>query len=101
MVSAKGKASFRIDDSFAISSIGFVFAGEILQGTVSAGMQFLVYECGHHWRVVVRSVEFLRGVGGTEKIALVVENPTPGYLKGLGIGQTVELSSPEGIAAST
>ena len=81
---------FRIDDSFAIKSVGFVFAGEILEGMIVPGMSFLVPEAGHRWKVVVKSVEHIRHTGGGEKMGLVVEDPTPGYLPGMGVGWTAE-----------
>lgn len=84
-------ARFRIDDSFCIESFGFVFAGEILEGEVSSGMSFSVTEAGHTWRIVVKSIEFIRLIGGGEKVGLVVENQTTGYLPGLGVGCTAEL----------
>lgn len=82
---------FRIDDSFPVESVGFVFAGEILQGEISPGMSFAVPETGHMRRVVVKSVELIRLTGGGEKVGLVVEDPSTVYLSGLGVGCTVEL----------
>jgi hypothetical protein len=87
---------FRIDDSFTIDRVGFVFAGEILEGTIIPGMSFLVPECGHRWRVVVKSIESILLTGGGEKVGLVVENPETGYLPGLGVGWTAELIEDEG-----
>ena len=84
-------ARFRIDDSFPIESVGFVFAGEILEGEISSGMSFSVPEAGRTWRIVVKSIEQIRLIGGGEKVGLVVENPTTGYLPGLGVGWTAEL----------
>jgi hypothetical protein len=51
---------FRIDDSFRIASVGFVFVGELVEGSAKAGMVFEVPEAGHRWHLVVKSVEFVR-----------------------------------------
>lgn len=85
---------FRIDDSFRIESVGFVFVGDIVQGGVKAGMLFEVSEAGHRWQVVVKSVEFVLLRGGKEKIGLVVEDAPTRYLPGLGVGWTAELRCP-------
>ncbi len=82
------RTRFRIDESFPVESFGFVFAGEIIEGTITPGMSFLIPEAGHRWRVVVRSIEHLRLKGGKEKIGLVVENPPTGHLPGLEVGST-------------
>ncbi|MHB0955202.1 MAG: hypothetical protein ACYC6N_28950 [Pirellulaceae bacterium] len=84
-------ARFRIDDSLPTGSVGCVFAAEILEGEISSGMSFSVPEAGHKWRFVVKSIEQIRLIGGGEKVGLVVENPTTGYLPGLGVGWTAEL----------
>jgi hypothetical protein len=83
---------FHIDDSFRVDSVGFTFVGEIIEGSVAAGMTFEVPEAGHRWRVQVKAVEFVRMAGGKEKIGLVVEDDH--YLRGLGVGWTAELHSP-------
>lgn len=86
---------FKIDGSFRIESVGFVFFGDIVQGRVKAGMFFEIPEAGHRWQMVVKSVEFVLQKGGKEKIGLVVQDDQAGYLPGLGVGWTAELRSPE------
>jgi hypothetical protein len=86
---------FRIDDSFAIQSVGFVFAGTAIEGDVRSGMIFEIPEAGHRWKMIVKSVEIIRMAGGKEKIGLVVENPSPGYLAGLGVGWTATMTEAE------
>jgi len=86
---------FRIDDSFALKTVGFVFSGEILEGSALPDMIFFVTEAGHRWRIVVRSVECIFLTGGGKKTGLVVEQPKNAYLPGLGVGQTVELIEAE------
>ena len=85
---------FKILDSVAIEPDRFVFAGEIIEGKVGRGMKFWVPEAGHKHEFVVRSVEAILKKGGTELIGLVVENRTPSYLGGLGVGWTAELHEP-------
>lgn len=80
---------FRIDDSFSVDSVGFVFVGEIIEGSAGAGMTFKVPEAGHWWHLKVKALEFVRLAGGKEKIGLIVENGR--YLRGLGVGWTAEL----------
>ena len=80
---------FRIDDSFRITSVGFVFVGDVVQGSAKAGMLFEVPEAGHRWQLVVKSVQFVRLDGGKEKIGLVVQDAD--YLPGLGVGWIAEL----------
>lgn len=87
-----GMNKFRIDDSFSIDSVGFVFVGEVMEGSVAAGMTFRVREADHWWKVRVKAVEFVRLAGGNEKIGLVVEDDR--YLRGLGVGRTAELVAP-------
>lgn len=82
---------FKIEDSFAIEPDRFVFAGTILQGEARRGMTFEVHEAGHRWKLTVKDISFIRKVGGTELIGLVVDNAKPGYLRGLGVGWTAEL----------
>jgi molybdopterin-binding protein len=83
---------FRIDESFKITSVGFVFVGEIVRGSVKAGMSFEVPEAGHRCQLAVKSVEFVRLKEGREKIGLVVQDDD--YLPGLGVGWTAELQEP-------
>jgi len=52
-------------------------------------MFFDVPEAGHKWRVVIKSVEFIRMLGGEERIGLLVSDSD--YLRGLGAGWTAEL----------
>lgn len=86
-------SKFRIVNSFAIKPKGiFVFAGEVLEGTVAPGMVFEVPEAGHRWRFVVRSVEMINTEGGNI-VGLVIDDRTPGHLPGLGVGWTTELRS--------
>lgn len=82
---------FKIQDSFAIEPDLFVFAGEIIEGRAGQGMKFDVPEAGRKWRFVVHSIEFVRILGGSELIGLVVQNEKPSYLPGLGAGWTAEL----------
>jgi hypothetical protein len=82
---------FKIENSFAIEPDKFVFAGAIVQGKVGPGMTFEVPEAGHKWRFVVRSIGFIRKLGGAEVLGLVVDNGRPGYLAGMGVGWTAEL----------
>lgn len=84
---------FRIDDSFRITSVGFVFVGEVVQGSARQGMLFEVPEAGHRWQLVIKSVEFVRLKGGKEKIGLIVKDAD--YLPGLGVGWTAEVRQPE------
>lgn len=84
---------FRIDDSFRITSVGFVFVGEVVQGSAKAGMRFEVPEAGHRWQLVVKAVEFILLKGVKEKIGLVVRDAD--YLPGLGVGWTAELRQPQ------
>jgi hypothetical protein len=82
---------FKIEDSFAVEPDMFVFAGAIVEGRAGQGMKFEVPEAGQKWEFVVGSVEFIRKVGGTETIGLVVRNHHPSYLRGMGAGWTAEL----------
>lgn len=83
---------FRIDDSFRVTSVGFVFVGEVVEGCAQAGMLFDVPEAGHRWHLMVKAVEFVLLKGGKEKIGLVVQDAD--YLPGLGVGWTAELHQP-------
>jgi hypothetical protein len=83
---------FRIDDSFSIDSVGFVFVGDVVEGSAVAGMTFKVPEAGHWWPMRVKAVEFVRLAEGNEKIGLVVDDDR--YLRGLGVGCTAELLAP-------
>jgi hypothetical protein len=87
---------FKIEDSFAIHPDLFVFAGTLVQGRAGRGMTFEVPEAGHKWALVVRDITFIRKKGGSEILGLVVDNPTPSYLPGLGIGWTAELCESQG-----
>ena len=80
---------FAIEDSFAVEPDTFVFAGRVIEGRAKAGMFFDVPEAGHRWRVVIKSVEFIRKLGGDECIGLLVRDAD--YLPGLGAGWTAEL----------
>ena len=84
---------FHIEDSFGVDSVGFVFVGEIIEGSVAAGMTFRVREADHWWRMRVKAVEFVRLEGGKEKLGLIVEDDR--YLRGLGVGWTAELHPSE------
>jgi len=88
---------FRIDDSFRITSVGFAFVGDVVEGSAKAGMLFDVPEAGHRWHLVVKSVEFVRLKGGKEKIGLVVQDAD--YPPRLGVGWTAELRKPENESA--
>jgi selenocysteine-specific translation elongation factor len=85
---------FRIDDSFEIKSVGFVFVGEVVEGKATSGMVFYIPEAGHRWRLVIKSVEIIRTTEGTGRVGLVVENPEPGYLPGAGVGWTTDSHEP-------
>jgi hypothetical protein len=86
---------FRIDDSFSIKSRGvFVFVGDVVEGMASAGMIFDVPEAGHKWRLVVTSIEVISTDTGI-KLGLVINDPDPGYLPGLGAGWIAELQRQE------
>lgn len=84
---------FRIDESFRIESVGFVFMGEMVQGRAKAGMVFEVPEAGHRWPLTIKSVEFACLKDGREKIGLVVLDAN--CLPGLGVGCTAELREPQ------
>jgi hypothetical protein len=86
--------TFLIQDSFPIEAKGlFVFAGEVLSGIVEAGMRFEVPEAGHRWTLIVESVEIANTNHGN-KVALTVKNSPDacGFLPGLGVGFTTELT---------
>lgn len=84
---------FRISDSFPIESKKvFVFAGDVIEGTVAPGMLFSVPEAGHHRTLRVLSVERISKSDGGVCTGLVVKDPSPGYLRGLGAGWTAELT---------
>lgn len=88
---------FLIDASFPIAAKGlFVFVGEVLSGAVEAGMRFEVPEAGHRWPLTVESVERVITLHG-DKVALVVKNARDayGFLPGLGVGWTTELTEHE------
>ncbi len=70
----------------------FAFAGEVLSGTVRAGMVFELPEAGHRSRLKVESVEIVSTVHGA-KVGLVVNDARngPGFLPGLGVGWTADL----------
>ena len=82
---------FRIEKSFAVEPGTFVFAGTTIEGGVRSGMRFKVPEAGHMWDFAIRSVEFIRKEGRSDLVGLTVDNGTPGYLPGLGIGWVAEL----------
>ena len=87
---------FLIQESFPISSKGlFVFVGAVVSGAVEPGMVFLVPEAGHKWRVRVRSVERVGTAEGV-KVALIVDDAGPGYLAGMGVGWTAEITKNAG-----
>jgi hypothetical protein len=89
-------AQFSIQESFPISSKGlFVFVGELVSGAVEPGMEFLVPEAGHKWRVRVRSIERVQTAEGV-KVALVVDDAVPSYLAGVGVGWTAEITENAG-----
>ena len=88
--------TFLIQASFPIAARGlFVFAGEVLSGVVEAGMCFEVPEAGHQWRLTVKFVEMAFTDRGN-RVALVVDDPPDpsGFLPGLGVGFTTELTRP-------
>jgi hypothetical protein len=82
---------FKIEDSFAIEPDLFVFAGSLVEGEAHRDMTIQVPEAGHKLTFTIRAVEFMHKAGGRELMALVVNNTTPGYLRGLGAGWTAEL----------
>ena len=85
---------FLIQESFPIEAKGlFVFAGEVISGIVKAGMKFEVPEAGHWWPLMVESIEIVNTNQGN-KVALTVKNSPDacGFLPGLGVGFTTELT---------
>lgn len=88
--------TFLIRASFPIAVRGlFVFAGDVLSGVAKAGMRFEVPEAGHRWLLTAESVEMVNTVHGA-KVALVVNAARDiyGFLPGLGVGYTTELTDP-------
>ncbi|HUT14024.1 MAG TPA: hypothetical protein VMY42_26285 [Thermoguttaceae bacterium] len=84
---------FRIEDSFPIEAKkAFVFAGDVIDGTVAPGMSFDVPEAGHRWTLRVVSVERISKSDGSVCVGLVVNDRSPGYLRGMGSGWTAELT---------
>jgi hypothetical protein len=69
----------------------FVFEGELVEGSAKAGMKFRVPEAGHTGELLILSIEFIPRAGGRQIMGLTVKNTAPGYLPGLGAGQTAEL----------
>ncbi len=92
----EGMNTFLIQESFPIAAKGlFVFVGEVVSGSVEAGMRFEVPEAGHKWPLRVESVERVISVHGA-KVALIVRDSrdTCGYLPGLGVGYRTKLTKP-------
>jgi hypothetical protein len=91
VITGNKMTQFKIVDSFVIQNIGFVFKGVILSGKACPGMTFKVPEAGHQLNMVVKSVEIMGMMSGKTKVNIIVENPSPGYLPGLGVGWTATL----------
>jgi translation elongation factor EF-Tu-like GTPase len=63
---------FKVEDTFSITGRGWVLAGKLLTGQVSAG-SYLVFEDSTRWKI--RAVEFINYANSAEAFGLLIDFP--------------------------